>query len=142
MCQNTIKSLLLFFTLYLVGSIAYADEFVVIVHPSNDAQLDKGTVQRIFLAKEKVFSDSKEAIPVNIEMSSPERQAFNSNIINKNDSQIRSYWSMLVFSGKGAPPKEVPDEKAMLELVATNPNVIGYVSQDQVNDSVKVVLPF
>lgn len=142
MCQHTIKSLLLFLSLGITASIAYAEDFVVIVHPSNDAQLDKDTVQRIFLSKEKAFTNGKEAIPVNIQAPAEQRAAFDKNIIDKNESQMRSYWSMVVFSGKGTPPKEVPDEKAVVELVATNPNVIGYVSSDQVTDKVKAVFAF
>lgn len=142
MYQHTIKLLLLSLSLGMTASIVHAEDFVVIVHPSNDAQLNKSIVQRIFLSKEKAFTSGKEAIPVNIKAPAEEREAFERNIIDKNESQIRSYWSMVVFSGKGTPPKEVPDEKTVVELVATNPNVIGYVSSDQVTDKVKAVVPF
>lgn len=142
MCQHKTKLLLLFLSLCIAGSVVYADGFVVIVHPSNDSRLDKGTVQRIFLSKEKSFSNGKEAVPINIEAPADPRQAFDQNIIEKNESQIRSYWSTVMFSGKGAMPKEVPDQQEVLKLVASTPNAIGYVSSDQVTDKVKVVLPF
>lgn len=38
-------------------------EVVVVIHPSNDADLDKKIVQRIFLGKEKKFSNGKEVLP-------------------------------------------------------------------------------
>lgn len=142
MCQKKTKSLLFFLFLCIASSVVCADGFVVIVHPSNDSQLDKNTVQRIFLSKEKSFSNGKEAVPINIEAPADPRQAFDQNIIEKSESQIRSYWSMVMFSGKGVLPKEVPDQLEVLKLVASNPNAIGYVSSDQVTDKVKVVLPY
>ncbi|AGH42834.1 hypothetical protein [Paraglaciecola psychrophila] len=40
-------------------------EVVVVIHPSNDAALNKKGVQQIFLGKEKKFSTGKELLPVN-----------------------------------------------------------------------------
>ncbi|MCK5790753.1 MAG: phosphate ABC transporter substrate-binding protein [Alcanivorax sp.] len=120
----------------------FAEQYAVIVHPSNAADFDSNIIGRIFLTKQKTFSTGADAIPIELKHPSKSRQLFHQKIIKKSDAQIRSYWTMLLFSGKGTPPKEVPSEQKVLELVAGNPNMVGYVSAQAVNDQVKVVLRF
>lgn len=114
-------------------------EVVVVVHPSNGASLDKKSVQRIFLGKEKKFSDGKEALPINQVTTSAARGSFDSDTLERSSTQIAAYWSKLVFTGKGIPPKELDDDAAVLAIVADNPNAIGYVDSASVSDAVKVI---
>ena len=140
---SNIKTLLVITTvLSFFSPAALAENYSVIVHPSNNAPFDSGTVQRIFLSKEKTFSNGNPAIPIDIKPPSDQRENFREIIIQKSASQIRSYWTMLVFSGKGAPPKEAASEKEVADLVAKKPNMIGYVSSSIVSPDVKVVLTF
>ncbi|MEZ5435291.1 MAG: hypothetical protein R3E67_01295 [Pseudomonadales bacterium] len=53
---------------------------------------------------------------------------------------LNAYWSRMVFSGQGQPPKKVADDAAVLALVRANPNLIGYVDAVSLNNSVKVLL--
>lgn len=114
-------------------------ETVVIVHPSNAAGIDAKQVQRIFLGKEKKFSDGTETIPVNQVADSSVRSDFDTTVLGRSSSQVSAYWSKLVFTGKGVPPKEVNNDAEVIELVAKNPSAIGYVDSASVNDSVKVI---
>ncbi|MDM7860477.1 phosphate ABC transporter substrate-binding protein [Alteromonas sp. ASW11-36] len=114
-------------------------ETVVIVHPSNSAQIDAKQVQRIFLGKEKKFSDGAESIPVNQIADSSVRSDFDTTVLGRSSSQVSAYWSKLVFTGKGVPPKEVTNDAEVLALVAKNPSAIGYVDAASVDSSVKVV---
>jgi ABC-type phosphate transport system substrate-binding protein len=114
-------------------------EVVVVVHPSNDAALDKKMVQRIFLGKEKKFSSGKEVLPVNQVPSSATRGSFDSDTLGRSSTQIAAYWSKLVFTGKGIPPKEVDSDAAVIAIIAGNQDAIGYVDSASVSDAVKVV---
>ncbi|WP_240615558.1 phosphate ABC transporter substrate-binding protein [Alteromonas facilis] len=114
-------------------------ETVVIVHPSNNAALDEKSVQRIFLGKEKKFSDGGESIPVNQVPESAVRADFDTNILGRSSSQVSAYWSKLVFTGKGVPPKEVSSDAEVIELVAKNPSAIGYIDSASLTDAVKSV---
>lgn len=117
-------------------------EVSVVVHPSNSASIDKEAVSRIFLGRMKDFNGSGEAVPIAQEEDSPARSEFNNKIIGKSDSQLKSYWSKLVFTGKGTPPKKVVGDKEVIKLVSENPAMIGYVDSGSVDSSVKVVLTF
>lgn len=114
-------------------------ETVVVVHPSNSTEIDTKQIQRIFLGKEKKFSDGSETIPVNQVSDSSVRSNFDTSVLGRSSSQVSAYWSKLVFTGKGVPPKEVENDAAVIALVAKNPSAIGYVNSTSVDDSVNVI---
>jgi ABC-type phosphate transport system substrate-binding protein len=114
-------------------------EIVLVVHPSNDADLDAKVAQRIFLGKENKFSNGKEALPINQNSESSTRASFDTNTLGRNSSQVTAYWSKLVFTGKGTPPKEVSTDLEVLEIVANNQNAVGYVDSASVTGAVKVI---
>lgn len=122
-----------------VASFQLCAEPVVIVHPSNTAALNEKNVQRIFLGKEKKFSDGNESIPVNQVADSAVRAEFDKSVLGRSSSQVSAYWSKLVFTGKGVPPKEVANDAEVIALVAKNPSAIGYVDSASVDDSVKTI---
>lgn len=123
----------------LVCQFAFA-EVAVIVHPSNNNALDEATVAKIFLGREKSFADGNSAMPLALADSAAASTAFNDAVLKKSASQLKAYWSKLVFTGKGTPPKEISSDAEMLQLVATNPSVVGYIDASKVDASVKVAL--
>ncbi len=125
----------------LMSQLAFA-EVAVIVHPSNANALDEAAVSKIFLGREKSFADGKSVVPLSLAESAPASTAFNDAVLKKSSSQLKAYWSKLVFTGKGTPPKEVATDEEMIKLVATNPSVIGYVDASKVDASVKVAMKF
>ncbi len=123
----------------LLISVAQAD-VVVVVHPSNSQNLSADDIQRLFLGKLKSFPGGGEANPVNLREGQPAREQFNQQFLNKSESQLKAYWSQLVFTGKGTPPKELDNDDAVKAHVANNPSGIGYIDASNVDGSVKVVL--
>lgn len=127
--------------LILLGSAANA-EIAVIVHPSNGSALDSSSISKIYLAKLKSFPGGGEAVPVNQAEGSSTRTAFDEKVLGKSPSQLKAYWSKLVFTGKGSPPRDVADDAAVKALISSNPNMVGYIDAGSVDDSVKVVATF
>lgn len=122
-----------------MASFAWA-EVAVIVHPSAGFDsLTEDDVARLFLGKSKSFPAGGQAVPVNQNEGSAARDKFNEGVCKKNASQYKAYWSQLVFTGKGTPPKDAGDDAAVKALVAANPTMIGYVDASAVDASVKVV---
>jgi ABC-type phosphate transport system substrate-binding protein len=118
-------------------------EISVIVSPSNpNGTLDQATVGKIFLGKAKSFPDGTQAVPVDQDDGAAARDAFNSTVLGKSASQLKSYWSRLIFTGKGTPPKPSGNDAAVKAIVANNPNIIGYIDSSAVDASVKVVHKF
>jgi ABC-type phosphate transport system substrate-binding protein len=122
-----------------IASITWA-EVAVIVHPSAGFDsLSEEDVARLFLGKSKSFPAGAQAVPINQTEGAAARDKFNEAICKKNASQYKAYWSQLVFTGKGTPPKDAGDDAAVKTLVAANPNMIGYIDSSAVDASVKVV---
>ncbi|MCG9758626.1 MULTISPECIES: phosphate ABC transporter substrate-binding protein [Pseudoalteromonas] len=114
----------------------------VIVNPANTSTLDENEIKQIFIGKSKSFSDGSKALPITQADGSAVTDEFNEKVLNKSSSQLKAYWSKLVFTGKGTPPKEAADDAEVLKLVASNPNLIGFVSSGAADGSVKVVKSF
>ena len=81
-------------------------------------------------------------MPINLSSGNAIRSAFDQAALGKSTNQTKAYWSKLVFSGKGNPPKEVDSEAEVIELVSKNPSLIGYVDSGSVTADVKVVATF
>ncbi|MFY9178342.1 MAG: phosphate ABC transporter substrate-binding protein [Venatoribacter sp.] len=126
----------------VVSATAFAETAVIVSKDNANSNLDKNQIEQIFLGKTSSFPDGAKAIPIDQNEGSATRDAFNDSVLGKNASQLKAYWSRLIFTGKGTPPKESGNDADVVGLVAKNPNLIGYVDASAVNDSVKVVFKF
>lgn len=125
----------------LCCNVAFAD-VAVIVHPSNGDTLDKDSISRLFLNKAKAFPNGTQAEPIALAESQPATNEFNAKVLNKSAAQLTAFWSKLVFTGKGQPPKALASDADVVSAVASNINAIGYIDAGAVNDSVRVVATF
>lgn len=124
-----------------IAQCAWA-EIAVIVHPSNSAAIDQAEITRLFTGRGASFAGGAKATPLNQAEAAAARADFDSKVLGKSSSQMKAYWSKLVFTGKGTPPKELADDGAVLAAVAADPSAIGYVDASKVDGSVKVVGKF
>jgi ABC-type phosphate transport system substrate-binding protein len=139
--SNKITGIFLF-SLLLGSASTYAETAIIVSKSNANTSMDSSTVSRIYLGKLSKFSNGEPAVPVDQSEGSATRDAFNGSVLGKSSSQLKAYWSRLIFTGKGTPPKEVGDDAAVKKLVAANPNMIGYIDSAAVDDTVKVVLTF
>ncbi len=125
-----------------LGVVNYAQaEIAIIVNPNSGvSQLSKSQVKRLFLGKSRRFPNGHRALPVNQDEDSPVRIEFNQKVLQKNERQIKAYWSKKIFSGKAQAPKELSNDMAVKRFVAQTPNAIGFIDARYVDDSVVVVL--
>lgn len=117
-------------------------EVEVIVHPSNASSMDKDAIKRIFLGKTRAFPGGGEAVPVSLKEGSPESTDFTKGVLSKTPKQLKAYWAKMVFTGKGTPPRQMDSPSKVLEIIAANPSLIGFVPAGTANASVKVVGKF
>lgn len=125
--------------LLMAPLIAHADVVVIANRQMPVSSLTKDEIYRIYLGKTKFLSNGAKVIPVDQRSGSASREKFYSNVIKKSDTEIKSYWSRVIFSGQGYPPIQESDDQSVKDLVAKNPNCMGYVDRSFVDDSVKVV---
>ncbi len=116
------------------GGVVYAEVVLIVSAKSSVATLSKGEVKKIYLLK------SKKLTPLVLKSSMSAHTEFRDKVISKTESQLTSYWSRLVFSGRGEAPKEFSDEESMVKHVVANSDTIGYVTRKSVTSGVKIVL--
>lgn len=122
----------------LLPALASA-EVVVIVHPSVSASGSQGDVANLFLGKATALGGTA-LEPVDQEDGSDAREEFYQKATGKSPAQLNAYWSRIVFTGKGQPPRAVGDDDAVKEAVAKNKSLIGYIDADALDSSVKKVV--
>jgi hypothetical protein len=108
-------------------------EVAVIVNPGSTITPTQADVANIFLGKDKSLKGVDQAAW------SPTKEKFYAGVANKSESQIKSYWSGLVFTGKGQPLPTVSDDAAVVSKVGAEVDAIGYVDAAAVSDKVKVL---
>lgn len=118
---------------------AMAEIAVVVSAKSPVGNLTQEQVSQIFLGKASSFPGGQTAMPIDQSEGQAARDEFYTKITGKSPAQLKAYWSKLIFTGKGQPPKEVPSAAEVKKLVANNPNTIAYIDKASVDSSVKVV---
>lgn len=139
---KVVKNKLVLYVSILLFSSSSIAGVSVIVNSSNGADINEGNISRIFLGKVKAFSTGDKVTLVNLKYNEATRNEFEKKVLNKSASQVKAYWSKLMFSGKGKPPKELASDKEVLAFVAANPGAIGYVAEGSVDSTVKVIKTF
>jgi len=120
---------------------AAAGELVVIVSARNPVSaLGKDQVADIFLGQIAHFPGGTEAIALDQNIGSPERDEFYSKVASKTRPLLKAYWTKMIFTGRGQPPKEVANSATIRKMVAENPALIGYIDKSALDSSVKAVL--
>jgi ABC-type phosphate transport system substrate-binding protein len=127
--------------LALACTHAGAGELVVVVSAHNPATaLRPDQVAAIFLGQAGRFPNGSEAVAVDQPLGSPLRDEFYRRVAGKSPALLRAWWSKMVFTGRGQPPREVPDSAAVRHMVAGDPSLIGYIDRAALDPSVRAVL--
>jgi ABC-type phosphate transport system substrate-binding protein len=133
------------FVFFVIGLSLFANtnsiaSVLVISNPKNELKLSKDEIKNIFLGKKKTFPDGNAAKPVDQTEDLPVRQEFYLKLADKTPAEIKAYWSDLIFSGYGSPPKSVGDNGAVKKFVQENENAVGYIDSKFLDSTVKTVL--
>ena len=116
-------------------------EVKVVVHPSvKDSGITVAQAADVFLGKANALPSGHKTVPMDQGEGRAARDEFYSKVAKKDAAQLKAYWSRLIFTGKGQPPKELSDDAEVLQLVSTNPNIVGYVDGSANTSKVKVLL--
>jgi hypothetical protein len=130
----------IFITTLLTGSMKVTAEPVLIGHPEINVNPDLTAVKRLYLGKDKSLGGKEALSPIDVDENSRVRPIFLEKVVDKTETELRQYWSRLVFTGKGIPPRSVGGDEAVRQWVATNKNSVGIIDSALVDQSVKVLL--
>jgi len=131
-----------FLLICLLLSISSHSQMVVVMAKNAEVQkLDNQHVANIFLTRTNRFPNGLKAIPIELK-SSDIRANFYEEISGKNPTQLMAYWTTLIFSGKGKPPKGYKNMSDLISRLENNLGCISYLSLAQVTDDLKIVYRF
>lgn len=138
----SLSSILLACWLSGIASVFYVENSiaapVIIVNPSNSSQLSKKDIKDIFLGKKSHFPDGHKVRPLILKDAQSLNKRFFRQYLHKTPAQFRAFWAIKSFTGKGLMPKSVSVNK-VVELVSENLQFIGYIDEQMVNQSIRVV---
>lgn len=124
-----------------VSPSVFANLVVVVAKDSEINELDEGTVENIFLSRTNRYPDGSKAKPIELK-NNDSRTEFYTRLTGKSPKQLSAYWTSLIFSGKGKPPKKLDDVNNVIEIAANDTGIITYMDADLVTDDFKVVYSF
>jgi len=105
----------------LMTSVSSRAEVVVVVSSKSAiTALSKSQVADIFLGKVSSFPDGILAVPIDQADGSVERNEFYARVADRSPAQITAYWSKIVFTGRGEPPREVSNGGRQRQSVVLN----------------------
>lgn len=134
---------LLFVLLWVGNDPVTADEQIaIIVNPSNTvSSVTAGDLHRIFLGDKSTWANGKHVFLVTAPPGSAEREFVLKNVYKMSEAEYAKYFLQAAFTGTvSAPPKDAASVAEVKQLVAGTPGAIGYVKQQDVDGTVKVIL--
>jgi len=124
----------------LTGAATAADLVVVVSAHSTITTLRAEQVADIFLSEATRFPDGGEVVALDLPIGSPLRDDFYLKVANRTPALMKAYWTKKIFTGRGQPPRELPNSMAVRKLIADNPTLIGYIERSALDASVRPVL--
>lgn len=126
-------------SLLLIFAFGHAEAGVVVIGHRNLGKIDTKTMQKIYTGKVIEVGGIK-VTPVNITPSAL-RERFLHSFLNQDDEKYTAYWTVRRYIGKGTPPRELDDSKAVVEFVRSTPGAIGYIDENDVSPDLNVISP-
>ena len=118
-----------------------AAEIVVIVNSSNNlTELTRRQVVDLYMGRTSHFPNGEQSKRYDQPINSTVRADFYYRMTQRPIAAINAYWARLIFTGRASPPTTVTDNEDMLRIVENDPNAIGYLDKQYINDKVTVVL--
>jgi len=121
---------------------AAPDEIHVVVNKSNTmGPLSREEVRRIFAGERGSWPGGKRITVLMLARGRPEREIILREVFKMNESDYTKYFLQAAFTGHvQAAPKDLSSAAEMKARLAANPNAIGYLKKEYVDDSVRVLL--
>jgi hypothetical protein len=124
---------------YSLASCA-ASDFVVIANMNSGVdKMSKNEVINVYMGRNRKLASGITALPLDLENPITEKANFYSVMVNKELSEISSYWARLVFSGQGSPPIQMMSQDEAIDMVINRKGAIAYVDRKKIDKRVKVV---
>ena len=112
----------------------------IITHPSNDTrELPISTLRSIFSNRMTRWPDGTPIRVFVMGEKDPLHSQFCKQILGVFPHQLRRAWNRMIYSGTGQEPTRVDNELEMYSRVQSTPGAIGYLSDRQENEKIRII---
>lgn len=122
----------------MMPAVAFSVE--LIVHPGvPETSLTHAESRGIFTGRISHWTNGKAIRVFVLPEHSALHQSFAKKLLDMFPYQLKAAWNRIIYTGIGQAPIMVSSEGEMLRMVAETPGAIGYISEVQLNDKVRVL---
>lgn len=115
------------------------DELVVVVSKASPVQqLSRAAVSALYLGILGTNEVNHDLKPLDLQDGNV-RDDFYKQLLGRSRNQMRAYWSRMVFTGKGKPPRAYTANEVHQALLA-NPALIAYLPRSQLDATLRPLL--
>ena len=117
----------------LLAPAVHAEVILVTSADSNVDTLSRDEAEQLYLGRRSSLADGRPLLLLDLPPG-PVRDQFYRLLTGKNPSQIRAYWSRMVFTGRALPPRESVSVEDARRLLLENPGTVGYLPDTFASD--------
>ena len=125
--------------LALFAPLAAAQIVIVTSADGRIGELSRQQAEQLYLGRTRSLPDGTPVALADLPAGRL-RGRFYEQLTGKNPSQIRAYWSRMVFTGRALPPQQAENVRELGARLMTDPNLIGYLSAADADPRLKVLL--
>ena len=125
--------------LALFAPLAAAQIVIVTSADGRIGELSRQQAEQLYLGRTRSLPDGTPVALADLPAGRL-RDRFYEQLTGKNPSQIRAYWSRMVFTGRALPPQQAENVRELGARLMTDPNLIGYLSAADADPRLKVLL--
>lgn len=123
-----------------MAALPAAAEVVVVVSANSPiTKLSNNEIADVFLGKLTRLPGGVSVQPLDQAEGSATRAAFYLKFTGKSPAQVKAFWSKVIFTGRGRPPRALANDAEVLRAVRENPGAIGYIERASVDAGVRVL---
>lgn len=123
--------------LFALPTFAQAELLIVAGGNSDINTLTEVEVRQLFSGHLKVIAGQRvQALDLPGHTSS--REEFYRKLMGRTPEQMRAYWTRLIFTGQGKPPREVSNTQELITLVNSG-EYIGYLPEEEVGTDLRIL---
>ena len=113
-------------------------ELVIVAGGNSDINpLSEAEVRQLFSGHLKVVAGQR-VQALDLPGHTQSREEFYRKLMGRTPEQMRAYWTRLIFTGQGKPPREVSNTQELITLVNSG-EYIGYLPAEEVGTDLRIL---
>jgi hypothetical protein len=118
---------------------AWAEELVVVVHPSNPEMPTRAQLAAMFTTRRQSWNGGARVVPFNFPPKHQVRVDFDKAVLEMSPEEVARYWIDRRIRGGTPPPKSVSSAQLIVRLVSKLEGAVAYVPRSSVEGDVRIV---